>query len=147
MLISLRNTFRRKGRLALTLITLTLGGAIFIATFNVQGSLNSYIGRIGQYFLADVNVTLDSSERISEIEAAIKAVPGVKAVEGWAFARGEMVMPDGSTGEAVSVLAPPAGSQLVVPMVQEGRWIEPGDQNAIALNERFHEIYPGLAAR
>jgi putative ABC transport system permease protein len=81
MLISLRNTFRRKGRLALTLITLTLGGAIFIATFNVQGSLNSYIGRIGKYFLADVNVTLDSYERISEIEAEIKAVPGVKDVE------------------------------------------------------------------
>jgi putative ABC transport system permease protein len=144
MLISLRNTFRRKGRLALTLITLTLGGAIFIATFNVQGSLNSYIARIGQYFLADVNVTLGSSERISEIEPALLQVPGVKAVEGWAFSRGELVMPDGSNGEAVSILAPPAGSQLVVPMVQEGRWIEPGDQNAIALNERFHEIFPDL---
>ena len=44
-LISLRNTFRRKWRLLLTLVTLTLGGAIFIATFNVQGSLNNYIGR------------------------------------------------------------------------------------------------------
>jgi putative ABC transport system permease protein len=144
MLISLRNTFRRKGRLALTLITLTLGGAIFIATFNVQGSLNSYIGRIGKYFLADVNITLDSYERISEIEAEIMAVPGVKDVEGWAFARGELVMPDGSTGEAVSLLAPPAGSQLVVPMVEEGRWIEPGDENVITLNERFHEIFPDM---
>jgi len=46
LLISLRNTFRRKGRLILTLFTLTLGGAIFIATFNVQGSLSNYITRI-----------------------------------------------------------------------------------------------------
>jgi putative ABC transport system permease protein len=30
LLISLRNTFRRKGRLALTLATLTLGGAVFM---------------------------------------------------------------------------------------------------------------------
>jgi putative ABC transport system permease protein len=143
-LISLRNTFRRKGRLALTLITLTLGGAIFIATFNVQGSLNSYIGRIGKYFLADVNVTLSNYERLSEIQPAILEVPGTKEVEGWAFARGELIMPDGSNGEAVTLLAPPAGSALVVPMIQEGRWIEPGDENAITLNERFHEIFPDL---
>ena len=39
LLIALRNTFRRKGRLALTLTTLTLGGAIFIAVFSVRDSL------------------------------------------------------------------------------------------------------------
>jgi putative ABC transport system permease protein len=39
MLLSLRNTFRRKGRLALTLATLTLGGAIFMAVFSVRASL------------------------------------------------------------------------------------------------------------
>ena len=33
IMLSLRNTFRHKGRLALTLVTLTLGGAIFIAVF------------------------------------------------------------------------------------------------------------------
>ncbi len=36
VLLSLRNTFRRKGRLALTLFTLTVAGAIFIAVFNVR---------------------------------------------------------------------------------------------------------------
>ena len=34
--ISLRNTFRRKPRLILTLFTLTMGGAIFMAVFNVR---------------------------------------------------------------------------------------------------------------
>ena len=38
-LLSLRNTFRRKGRLALTLATLILGGAIFIAVFSVRESV------------------------------------------------------------------------------------------------------------
>ena len=36
MLLSLRNTFRRKGRLALTLTTLTLSGLIFVAVFSVR---------------------------------------------------------------------------------------------------------------
>jgi putative ABC transport system permease protein len=40
LVISLRNTFRRKSRLALTLFTLTMGGAIFIAVFNVRVTLH-----------------------------------------------------------------------------------------------------------
>ena len=64
-ILSLRNTFRRKGRLFLTIFTLTLGGAIFIGTFNVQRSLTDYIDRIGRYFLADVTVNLSDNARIS----------------------------------------------------------------------------------
>jgi putative ABC transport system permease protein len=44
--ISLRNTFRRKNRLALTLFTLTMGGAIFIAG-STYATLHDYIGQIG----------------------------------------------------------------------------------------------------
>jgi putative ABC transport system permease protein len=144
MVVSLRNTFRRKGRLALTLVTLTLGGAVFIATFNVRVSLIDYIDRIIQYFLADVNVTLEQPYRIDEIDRLIKDIPGVKMVEGWAIARTELVLPDGSVGESASLLAPPAGSTMVKPIIVEGRWIVPGDQNAITLNELFRERYPSL---
>ncbi len=91
LLISLRNTFRHKGRLALTLITLTLGGAIFIATFNVQASLETYIRKLGRYFMADVNLTMDGPYRMSEIQEALRHVAGVTRVEGWAYARSELL--------------------------------------------------------
>jgi putative ABC transport system permease protein len=146
MLISLRNTFRRKGRLALTMLTLTLGGAIFIATFNVQGSLNNHIMNIGKYFRADANISMNRYYRIEEIEEIVTRNPQVAHIEGWAAALGEIVMPDGSVGEAVSILAPPASSKLVEPIMLEGRWLRPGDQNAITVNERFWEIFPGLKA-
>ncbi len=125
LLISLRNTFRRKGRLFLTVLTLSLGGAIFIATFNVRVSLLDYVGQIIQYFLADVNVTLDRTYPITEISSLIQEVPGVKMVEGWAFARTELLKADDSVGESVSLLAPPAASPLVKPILVEGRWIVP----------------------
>ncbi len=144
LLLSLRNTFRRRGRLILTLFTLTLGGAVFIATFNSQRSLTSYIDHIGRYFLADVNVTLKQPYRVDEIERLIKEVPGVRAVEAWAGSSADLVMPDGSIGERVSLLGPPAGSQLVEPVLLEGRWLIRGDHNAIAVNERFREIFPTL---
>ncbi len=144
LLISLRNTFRRKVRLGLTLLTLTLGGAIFIATFNVQGSLNKYMERIGQYFLADINLTLSQNYRADEIEYVVSQVPGIRLVEGWAAGAGEIIMPDGSTGETISLLGPPSNSTLVEPVLLEGRWVIPGDRNAIALNERFIELFPDM---
>jgi putative ABC transport system permease protein len=143
-LLSLRNTFRRKGRLLLTLVTLTLGGAIFIGTFNTQASLNDFVAQISRYFLADVNLSLKGPARIDELAQLVKEVPGVKDVEGWASASGVLVREDGSNGEGVGILAPPADSKLVDPVLLEGRWVQPGDQAAIAVNERFRESYPDL---
>ena len=144
LVISLRNTFRRRGRLLLTVLTLTLGGAVFISTFNVRVSLMMYVEQLTQYFLADVNVTLDRPYRLEEVRNRITEVPGVQMVEPWAFARAELVMEDGSVGESVSLLAPPANSPLVEPILVEGRWIEPGDQNAIALSELFRDSFPDI---
>jgi len=143
-ILSLRNTFRNKGRLALTLITLTLGGAIFISTFNVQGSLSAYISRVGKYFMADVNLAMDRDYRINEVEKALKEIPGVGHIEAWAAARGEIVMPDGKAGDSVSILGPPVDSPLVNPIMLEGRWVVPGDQNAIVLGERFRQLFPNI---
>ena len=41
--LSLRNTFRRKARIALTLVTLVLGGALFIVVVSVAGSMTHTI--------------------------------------------------------------------------------------------------------
>lgn len=143
-LLSVRNTFRRKGRLALTLITLTLGGAIFIGTFNSKAALTDYIGHISRYFLADVNLTLKQPARVDEIQQLVGEVPGVKAIEGWSVDSGVLIRNDGSNGESMTLLAPPAKSPLVDPVLLEGRWVQPGDQAAITVNERFRETYPDL---
>jgi putative ABC transport system permease protein len=142
--IAIRNVFRRKGRLILTLITLTTGGAIFIATFTVRVSMQNYIDQIGRYFLADVNVTLSRPYRTEEIERVLYEIPGIRYVEAWSSARTQTLLPDGSDGEEVQMLAPPGGSPLVVPVLLEGRWLQPGDHNAIVLNELFQSRFPDL---
>jgi putative ABC transport system permease protein len=144
LILSLRNTFRRKVRLILTLLTLVLGGAIFIATFNVRGALDQYIGRLGKYFIADLNLTFDRSYRISEIESILQQVPEVVSVEGWAAARAEIILENDKPGESINLQAPPFDSKLIEPIMLEGRWISPGDENAIVLSEMFYEYYPQL---
>ncbi len=142
LLISLRNTFRRRLRLVLTLITLILGGAIFIAVFNVSASINSYIDRIGKYFIADVNLTFAHTQSLREMDRIISQVPGVVAVEGWAAARAELILTDNSLGGSIILQAPPADSTLIEPILLSGRWVQPGDSHAIVLNELFQELQP-----
>ncbi len=57
LLLSLRNTFRRKGRLFLTLATLVLGGAIFIAMIGVRESMYAEVEQTFSYFQSDVNAS------------------------------------------------------------------------------------------
>jgi putative ABC transport system permease protein len=144
LLISLRNTFRKKGRLALTLFTLTMGGAVFIAVFNVRVALNDYIGDISNYFLADVVMTTDRPYRISEITQEAERIPGVQAIEGWSFASAEIIDENDNVIENVQFLAPPADSKLVQPIMVAGRWIRPGERNALTISESIYEKYPGI---
>ncbi|MFZ5912503.1 MAG: ABC transporter permease [Chloroflexota bacterium] len=146
LLISLRNTFRRRGRLLLTLFTLTMGGAIFIAVFNVRVTLHDYIGALENYFLADVNVDFDQPYRLREVRQAAMQVPGVVQVEGWQFLSPEILFADGSVAGNISLLAPPAGSGLVDPMLVEGRWLRPDDVRKLTVSESALEDFPDLKA-
>ena len=142
--ISLRNTFRRKGRLALTLFTLTMGGAIFIAVFNVRVTLHDYIGQIGKYFVADVSVDFNKAYRINEIEQAVMQVDGVQRVEGWQFVSGELLDANGAVLENINVFGPPAASELIEPILVSGRWIRADDVRKLAVSEGTLEYFPDL---
>ena len=146
LLISLRNTFRRKGRLVLTLFTLTMGGAIFIAVFNVRITLHDYIDQIGKYFIADVTLDFDRNYRLNEITTLAMQVPGVVDVEGWAYASAEVLFPDDSVADTITILAPPADSHLVSPLLVEGRWLQPGDEKAVTISEGILSRFPDLHA-
>lgn len=146
LLLSLRNTFRRKGRLALTLFTLTMGGAIFIAVFNVRVTLHEYIKNIGNYFLADVTLDFDRPYRLNEIEQFALQVAGVTHVEGWAFANAEVQYGTSDAKENLLILAPPAGSALVNPLLAQGRWLQSGEEKAIAVSETLLTTFPDLKA-
>jgi len=144
LLISLRNTFRQRGRLMLTLFTLTMGGAIFISVFNVRVTLYEYVQDIGNYFLADVTISFDKAYRLNEIEQFARQDPRVTHVEGWSFSNAEILNPDGSTADNITLFAPPADSKLVSPLLVDGRWIEPGDVKKFDISEGVYDFYPDI---
>ena len=143
-IISLRNTFRRRGRLMLTLFTLTMGGAIFISVFNVRTTLHEYIGQIGKYFRADVTLDFSKAYRDDEVIQYAMQVPGVTHVEGWQFLNAELLDANGGVLENLNVLGPPANTELVKPLIVSGRFIHPGDVRKLAISESVLDYFPDL---
>jgi len=144
IILSFRNTFRRKSRLALTIFTLTTAGAIFIGVFNVRASLDHFMAQIAQHFQADVTLGFSRPYPISRIEKAVLPVPGVTAVEGWGAASVDVLDPEDNVIEKIRIMAPPAGSSLVDPDMIAGRWVEPGEQDALVVSDSIYDFYPSL---
>ncbi|MBN1640800.1 MAG: FtsX-like permease family protein [Anaerolineae bacterium] len=143
-LISLRNTFRRKGRLALTLSTLTLGGAVFISVFNAQVSLNAQMRQLARYFGADVNLDFARTYRVEEVQRIALDTPGVVGVEVWATTGGELLRVADGTSDSVAIIAPPVGSALVDPTLLAGRWLLADDEGVVVVNDAFWDDQPDL---
>jgi putative ABC transport system permease protein len=134
MLISIRNTFRRKGRLALTLTTLMLGAAVFISVITVRSSLLNTMETLMQYWKYDVRVQLEKPQRFSQIEHVAKRINGIERVENWSQKTVTRIRPDGTENEQLLVIASPAGTPLISPNVLEGRWLVPTDKEQIVVN-------------
>ena len=90
-LLSIRNTFRRKSRLILTLSALTLGASVFMAVFTVRASLYQTLDDALAYFDYDVQVELAGSARADLLETEAARVPGVVAAEAWRFATSQRI--------------------------------------------------------
>lgn len=132
--ISLRNTFRRKGRLVLTLITLSLASAIFISIFSVRASLQQTLDDALNFFDYDVLVQFSRPYRADQLTRVAGALPDVVDVESWGFSTGRRQRPDGTESDNIIVYAPHANSPLINPTIVDGRWLEPDDTNTIVFN-------------
>lgn len=135
--ISLRNTFRRKARLTLTLITLSLASVIFISIFSIRASLQQTLDDVLNLFDYDVQVVFDRAYRIQRIQDEVILLPGVEAVETWGFGSTRRIRPDGTESDSIVIYAPEATAETLNPTIVEGRWLLPADTNAIVINTDF----------
>ena len=145
MRLSLRNAFRRKARLALTLFTLILAGALFIGVFNLWASFARVIDEVKGYYLADVNISFSRGYRLDKVSEMALNVPGVSGVEGWLEYPG-ILIPEGTdeAGRDIQFVAPPSTSTLIDPIVTAGRWLQPGDENAVVIGNQLLNMFPDL---
>ena len=142
--LSLRNVFRRKLRLGLTLFSLVLGGAIFIGVYNLWASFDKTIEDIQGYFLADINISFGRYYRFEEVESIAESIPNVSSVEGWTEYPGTLISDKEAAGTQILFVAPPSTSTLIDPVITAGRWLTTGDENAIVIGNHLLNIFPDL---
>src|SRR6185369_12142815 len=123
--LAIRNSFRRRARLVLTLLTLTAGGLFFMAALNVRSSM---INTLDQMFAArksDLTVSLARVYEVEKVQKAVSNTPGVSRAEGW------------FTTEAshddlrLAIVALPPDTQLLEFDIIDGRKLTAGDTDAI----------------
>ncbi len=141
MLLSLRNAFRRRSRLMLTLLTLSVAGANFMTAMNVSASIDQSIADKFDATPYDIEIAFSQAYPPGEIERTISQVDGVERVETWGGARSFVVLPDGSLGKPLRLTAPLVDTKLSPkPPILKGRWLQPGDQNAIVASDALLEL-------
>jgi putative ABC transport system permease protein len=89
-LLALRNSFRRRMRLALTTATLALAGLFFMAALNVRASLVNTLDHLFDAMKYDLTVNLGRMYLLEKVERAARNTPGVLRVEGWLTVEGSL---------------------------------------------------------
>jgi putative ABC transport system permease protein len=145
LLLALRNTFRRRGRLALTLITLTLGGAIFVAVFSVRTSLLGTLDELTtRLYNFDAEIYLERTYRADYLVSEAERLPGVVAAEAQIQTSVRRVFPDDAEGLQLQMFAVPPDTQTMLPRMQAGRWLRPEDENALVISTGMQAENPDL---
>ncbi|MBN1887794.1 MAG: ABC transporter permease [Thermoflexales bacterium] len=144
LLLSLRNTFRRKGRLALTLLTLSLACAVFISVMSARTSAYLMVDDMIRYWNFDVEAFFTGDYRLDKLFAEVERIPGVTHVENLSLDTAYRIRPDGSESKPLRVIAAAPATQVLDPVIIAGRWLVPGDENAVLLNARVLKDEPDI---
>ncbi|MFT5193492.1 MAG: putative ABC transport system permease protein [Cellvibrionaceae bacterium] len=135
--ISLRNTFRRKGRLVLTLISLSLASLIFMSILSIQASMQQTLQESLGIFQFDIQTRFSRPYRIDKLVREAELNPYVTAAESWGFAGARRVRPDDTQSGNIITYAPPINAKTLNPIILQGRWLQDGDTNAIVVTNDF----------
>jgi putative ABC transport system permease protein len=133
--LSLRNVFRRKGRIALALATLTLSGAMFGMVLSMGNSLDNTI--VNNFSLGeDVALKLDRPRRVSRVVEIARDVPGVAEVEVWSEQGATLSLSSGEE-HPVGLAGVPSDSVIFKPNIVRGRGLRPDDGHALVFTLRL----------
>jgi len=135
---ALGNMLRRKGRLLLTLSGLMVAGVMFLIVMSLVSStrltLDNDMARRGY----DLRIAFAQPQEGEDIRRVLAATPGVSEAEIW-FSHNATLLRDGerlrnATGLGAQLTGIPTASDMERPLIVAGRWLEPGDGNAIVIS-------------
>lgn len=142
--LSIRNVFRLRSRLVMTLGLLAAGGAMFMTALNVSEAWDENLKRIYIQRLYDLEVRLNESMQADSLLEKIKTIQGVSGAEGWNYAPTSVsksnafevtqTYPDKGHG-SFTIQALPVPTNLLKPTIVAGEWLNNDITNDVVLNQ------------
>ena len=128
---SLGNLFRRKGRLFMTLLALTMAGVMFLVVMALIASTNLTLDNEMNRQGYDVRIGFTSDQDTNEVLELTQTITGVVEAEMW-YSRNATILRAGerlqdSAGLGAQLLGIPAGTEMYTPIITSGRWLETED--------------------
>jgi putative ABC transport system permease protein len=142
--LSIRNTFRRRGRLALTFVALLLAGAMFIAVIGIRQSMREAVKEIQGDLNYDVAVDFVRPYSVNKIKNETIKLDGVRAVETWLVDHGRLVFNDDHLSGSIVLYGVPEGTQMARAGVIHGNWLSTNTTRAIFADADFLDLSPSL---
>ena len=135
-LAAVRNIFRRKGRLVLSVMLLTVAGAMFTGGINTATALQVATDEGVAIQGYDVEVQLNNPESAQKLDSLIGSVDGVAHAESWPMLPVATPMNDAGIDlvttypdkghKSFTLEAPPSDSQLTNYPLMSRRWLPTG---------------------
>jgi putative ABC transport system permease protein len=144
LLLSIRNTFRRRGRLFMTLGTLTLAGTLFISIVNVRGAMTARLYDVLKMYNFEIILILDRSYGSRMAEHRVEQMPNISQAEARTYTQVQRVKPDGTEGATFSLAGLPPESDFFQPTLLSGRWLQEKDYDKIVLSNELIRNEPDI---
>lgn len=139
LVLAIRNTFRRKARLSITVLTMSLGVAIFSTAFNVRQSIKGLLDNYQDGLRYDVQIALRAPISRDQLVAPFRAIGNVERVEFWSGGRGALQSQIISTSDGIGIVSLPADTSLLKLNIVDGRMFRKSSEPEIVLNQQAWE--------
>lgn len=142
--LSLRTTLQARGRLALTVFMLAVGGAALTSALNVAADWILSVDADYADRHWDLNVGLEQPMSIAALREILAGVPEVAHAEFWPAASPYLVGANGAATSQVTFLGSGAGAGLLTLPIEDGRWLEAADRSGVMINRALWGRIPGM---
>ncbi|HEY0635973.1 MAG TPA: ABC transporter permease [Gammaproteobacteria bacterium] len=141
LVMALRNIARQKKRLAVTVLTMALGVAIFSTGFNVRQSLAELLRETADTMRHDVRVVLKQPISMQDAAVLFHSIENIRKMETWSGGRGEIQHQRLASGRGVGITALPHDSELLQSKILQGRWLRDANAAEMVMNMQAWEGY------
>lgn len=143
LLLTIRTACFRRGRLALTVFALALGGAAFMSALNLSEAWTRGVREDFARRRYDLIAVFARSQPTPTIDSLLAGQDEIASAEYWPEVGAYLIGPRGVPGGSVSVLgARPAG--LLDLKLIAGRQLTPSDSSAVVINQAIVARNPSL---